>query len=153
MPGKTRTRRRPILVWIIFLFYLVTCLLGIVQVFFVTAGGVPLSPEQQAYLAQFSVFDRVIGYSNAAMTLVGVTLLLALRRLAVPVLALAFALNLFSTAMVWIKANPLQLVSTTGILAQAGGIVLFGAVVFYSWWLARRGLLTGKPASANRPRK
>ena len=57
------------------------------------------------------------------------------------------------STMVWIKANPLQLVSTTGILAQAGGIVLFGAVVFYSWWLARRGLLTGKPASANRPRK
>lgn len=153
MPGTTKTRRRPILVWLIFLFYFTTSLLGIVQLFYVTAGGVHLSPEQQAYLARFSVFDRVIGYVNVALTIVGVTLLLALRRLAVAVLALAFVLNLFSTAVVWIRSDFLRLVSGAGLAVQCGGMVLFGAVVLYAWWLGRRGVLSSKGASPTRPRK
>lgn len=153
MSGTTGTRRRPILVWLIFLFYLVTGLLGIVQLFYVTAGGVPLRPEQQAYLNNFSVFDRVVGYVNVALTLLGVTWLLALRRLAVPVLALAFALNVFSTAVVWIRSDFLRLVSIAGLVVQCGGMALFGCVVLYAWWLARRGVLSGKRASATRPRK
>lgn len=147
----TPVPRRPILVWVIFLFYLVSCVLIIVQMFFIAAGGVGTTPEQQAYLARFSVFDRVIGYVNAAVTLVGVTMLLGMRRMAVTVLALAFALNLFSTAVVWLRANPFELVSTAGLAAQISGIAIFGAVVFYAWRLDKRGLLTAS-ASA-RPRK
>ena len=70
----TPARRRPILVWVIFLFYLVSSVQVIVAMFFVAAGGVDMAPEQQAYLAKFSTLDRVIGYVNAAVTLVGVTL-------------------------------------------------------------------------------
>jgi hypothetical protein len=145
--------RRPILVWVIFLFYLVSSVQVIVSMFFIAAGGVDMTPQLQDYLARFSIFDRVIGYANASLTLVGVTLLLGLRRQAVNVLALAFALNLFSTAVVWYKANPLQMVTTAGLVAQICGIVLFGAVVYYAWRLEKRGLLTGVAAAARRPRK
>lgn len=145
--------RRPILVWVIFLFYLVSSVQVIVSMFFIAAGGVDLTPEMQAYLAKFSILDRVIGYVNAAVTLVGVTLLLGLRRQAVHVLALGFALNLFSTAVVWFKADPLEVVSTKGLLAQLCGIALFGAVVFYAWRLGKRGLLQdGSASKAVRPR-
>jgi len=143
--------KRPILVWIIFLFYLITCLANIAQMFFITAGGVPLSPDQQEYLARFSMFDRVIGYIDVGVIMVGVTLLLALRHVAVPVLALALVLNLFSTVVVWIKANPMVIVSWLGLAIQAGGIVLFAAVVFYAWRLDKRGVLRG--GASSRPRK
>uniref|UniRef100_I2Q362 Uncharacterized protein n=1 Tax=Desulfovibrio sp. U5L TaxID=596152 RepID=I2Q362_9BACT len=133
--------KRPILVWVIFLFYLVSSIQVIVGLFFVTAGGVEMTPEGQAYLAKFTVMDRVIGYVNAGLTLVGVTLLLAQRRQAVNVLALAFALNLFSTAVVWVKTDPASVIAPTGLLAQAVGIALFGAVVYYSWRLLKRGVL------------
>ncbi len=86
--------------------------------------------------------DRVIGYANAGITLVGVTLLFSLRRQAVNVLGLAFALNLFSTAVVWIKTDPVAVTSPTGLLAQALGLGTFGLVVFYAWRLNKRGTLT-----------
>jgi hypothetical protein len=134
-------RRRPILVWIIFLFYLVSCVQVIVAMFFVAAGGVDMAPEQQAYLAKFTAMDRVIGYANAGLTLVGVSLLFSLRRQAVNVLALAFALNLFSTAVVWVKTDPAAVTTPAGLLTQALGIGMLGLVVFYSWRLNKRGLL------------
>lgn len=137
----TPARRRPILVWVIFLFYLVSSVQVIVAMFFVAAGGVDMAPEQQAYLAKFSTLDRVIGYVNAAVTLVGVTLLFGLRQQAVNVLALAFALNLFSTTVVWIKTDPAAVTSATGLLAQGLGIAIFGAVVYYAWRLEKRGML------------
>ena len=135
------SRKRPILVWVIFLFYLVSSIQVIVGMFFVAAGGVDMAPAQQAYLAKFSVADRIIGYLNAAVTLVGVTLLFGLRRQAVNVLALAFALNLFSTAVVWLKTDPAAVIAPAGLVAQAVGIILFGAVVFYAWRLDKRGML------------
>ncbi len=145
MPEETTARRkRPILVWIIFLFYLVSSVQVIVGLFFVTAGGVEMAPEQQAYLAKFTVMDRVIGYINAGLTLVGVTLLFSLRKQAVSVLAVAFACNLFSTAVVWVRTDPASVISPTGLIAQAVGIAIFGAVVYYAWRLGKRGVLTGK---------
>lgn len=134
-------RKRPILVWVIFLFYLVSSVQVIVGLFFVTAGGVEMTPEGQAYLAKFGVMDRVIGYLNAGVTLVGVTFLMGLRKQAVNVLALAFALNLFSTAGVWYKTDPAAVIAPAGMLAQATGIALFGAVVYYAWRLEKRGVL------------
>ena len=50
-----------------------------------------MAPAQQALMAQFTVFDRVIGYVNAAVTIIGVSLLFALRREAVSVLAMSAA--------------------------------------------------------------
>ena len=151
--ARALTRKRPILVWIIFCYYVITCLANIVQMFFITAGGIPLTPEQQAYLARFSIFDRVIGYFDVGIILVGVTLLVAMRRAAVPVLALAFALNLFSTAVVWFKANPREIVSWVGLAVQAGGYVLLAAVVYYAWRLDKRGLLVSRGGVSSRPQK
>lgn len=146
-----RTQKRPILVWVIFLFYLVSSVQVIVAMFFVTAGGVDMAPEQMAYLARFGVMDRVIGYLNAAVTLVGVTLLFGLRKQAVNVLALAFALNLFSTSVVWVKTDPAALVSPTGLIAQGLGIGIFGLVVYYAWRLGKRGVLGQPSSTARRP--
>jgi len=145
--------RRPILVWIIFLFYLISSIQVIVGMFFIAAGGVDMAPAQQALMAQFTVFDRVIGYVNAAVTIIGVSLLFALRREAVSVLAMAFALNLFSTAVVWYRFDIPTNTSPKGLLAQGLGIVLFGVVVFYAWRLSRRGVLTQAGRSRRRPRK
>ena len=140
-PGEAPKRKRPVLVWIIFLFYLVSSVWVIMAMFFVAAGGVDMAPEQQAYLEKFSVMDRVIGYANAGITLVGVTLLFSLRRQAVNVLALAFALNVFSTTVVWFKTDQGAVTTPIGLLAQALGIGVFGLVVFYAWRLNKRGVL------------
>lgn len=148
--AQTPKRKRPILVWVIFLFYLISSIQIIMGLFFVAAGGVNLTPEQQAFLAKFTVWDRVIGYVNAALTLVGVTLLLGLRKQAVNVLAVAFALNLFSTAVVWFRADPAAVTAPSALAAQVFGIVLFGAVVYYAWRLDKRGILQDAPG-ARRP--
>jgi len=134
-------RKRPVLVWVIFLFYLISSVQVIVAMFFVAAGGVDMAPEQQAYLAKFTVMDRVIGYANAGLTLVGVSMLMSFKKQAVNVLALAFALNLFSTAVVWIRTDPAAVTSVKGLLAQGLGIGMFGLVVWYSWRLLKRGTL------------
>ena len=96
MPDRPR---RPLPVWIIFLFYTISSVYSSLSVFLITSGAVDLPPEQQAYVAKFTTFDMVIGYVVSAITVVGAFLLFRLKKAAVRTLFLAFGVNLFSSAV------------------------------------------------------
>ena len=136
----TPARRRPILVWVIFLFYLVSSVQVIVAMFFVAAGGVDMAPEQQAYLAKFSTLDRVIGYVNAAVTLVGGDASVRFAPAGGQRAGAGFCAQSFfdDRGLDQDRSGGGDL--GTGLLAQGLGIAIFGAVVYYAWRLEKRGI-------------
>ncbi|MEF3696183.1 hypothetical protein [Desulfolutivibrio sp.] len=134
--------RRPLPVWIVFLFYSLSSVYSIVSVFFITSGVFELNPEQQAYVARFKTFDMVIGYLVAAITLVGAFLLFRLKKAAVPTLFLALGVNVFSSAVFYLRNDPTTVIDPSGLLYQAGGMALFAIVCFYARHLGRHGVLS-----------
>jgi len=138
MPDRPR---RPLPVWIIFLFYTISSVYSSLSVFLITSGAVDLPPEQQAYVAKFTTFDMVIGYVVSAITVVGAFLLFRLKKAAVRTLFLAFGVNLFSSAVFYLRNDPTRVIDPSGLLYQAGGIALFGVVCFYARHLAQNDVL------------
>ncbi len=134
--------RRPLPVWVVFLFYSLSSVYSIVSVFFITSGVFELTAEQQGYVARFKTFDMVIGYFVAATTLVGAFLLFRLKKAAVPTLFLALVVNVFSTAVFYLRNDPSTVIDPSGLLYQAGGMALFAVVCLYARHLARRGVLS-----------
>jgi hypothetical protein len=133
---------RPLPVWIIFLFYSISSIYSALSVFLITSGAFELTPEQQAYVATFTTFDMVIGYVVAAITVVGAFLLFRLKKAAVPALFLALGVNVFSSAVFYLKNDPSTVIDPSGLLYQFGGIALFAIVCFYARFLARHGVLS-----------
>ena len=134
--------RRPLPVWIIFLFYSISSIYSILSVFLITSGAFDMTPEQQAYVARFTTFDMVIGYIVAAVTIIGAFLLFRLKKAAVPTLFLALGVNIFSSAIFYLKNDPTTVIDPSGLLYQAGGMVLFAVVCLYARHLARHGVLS-----------
>ncbi|NDY58643.1 hypothetical protein G3N56_18060 [Desulfovibrio sulfodismutans] len=139
MPARPR---RPLPVWIIFLFYAISSIYSILSVFLITSGALDLPPEQQAYVARFTTFDMVIGYIVAAVTIIGVFLLFRLKKAAVPTLFLALGVNVFSSAAFYLKNDPTRVIDPSGLLYQAGGVALFAVVCLYARHLGRHGVLS-----------
>lgn len=133
--------KRPLPVWIIFLFYSVLSLYSILSVFLITSGVFPLSFEQQAYINRFTTFDMVIGHLVAATTFIGVFLLFRLKRAALPVLFLALGINIFSSGVFYLKNDPATVIDASGFLLQAGGVALFLVVCLYARHLAKSRVL------------
>jgi hypothetical protein len=136
-----KSSKRPLPVWIIFVFYSLTSLYSVLSVFLITSGAFPLPPAQQAYINRFTTFDMVIGYVVAATTFIGVFLLFRLRKLAVPVLFLALGINVVSSGLFYLKNDPSRVIDASGFLFQAAGAALFLVVCLYARHLAKnRGL-------------
>lgn len=133
--------KRPLPVWIIFLFYTISSIYSALSVFLITSGGFELSPEQQAYVAKFTTYDMVVGYVVSAVTIVGAFLLFRLKKAAVPALFLALGINVFSSAVFYLKNDPTAVIDPSGFLYQAAGVALFAIVCFYARFLAKNGVL------------
>jgi len=135
-------RRRPILVWIIFIGYTVVSLANIGLMFLLTSGLYDLSLEQRRLLSGMSVFDRVIGYMLAAMLIVGAFLLFRLKKRAVSVLLLTLALDVAAKLVTIIRYDLAESVSTAGLAGPLVGSFILGLVCVYARTLDRRGLLS-----------
>jgi hypothetical protein len=132
--------KRPVAVWLIFLFYVFSfswTLLGFVLMY---TGTVPLNEAQKAYFAHLTLFDHVTTAILLATNATAAILLFRLRETAVPLFAAAFLLNLGLTIRAifgpyWIKAIG------SGGLAGYFGLVIGLAILLYTVSLRRRGIL------------
>lgn len=135
-------RKRPFLVWIIFLGYVTISVANIGLMFLLTSGLYDLSPEQRALLAGMSVFDRIIGYILAAMLIVGAFLLFRLKKRAVPVLALTLVLDVAGKLMTIVNHHMADTVAPAALAGQFVGSFILLLVCVYARSLGRRGVLT-----------
>jgi hypothetical protein len=132
--------KRPVLVWVIFLFYLVATLSTFAGLFLIYSGRVAMNSAQQAYFAQLTIFDHLATVLLVSINLVAAIMLFRLRRTAVALFAAALALNLILTLRAMLNSNQLDIFQQSGAGVLAGLITAL-VVLLYSLRLLRRAVL------------
>jgi hypothetical protein len=133
--------KRPLLVWVIFLFILVASGGSLASFALIYSGRAPMSPAMKAYFQSMGIFDYATTALLLALNIAGVILLFRLRKSAVPLLVGASALNVALTIRAELVTNWAQALGSNSSAAISGlGMAL--AIAWYADRLKRRGLLT-----------
>ena len=143
MDGSRANRaRRPVLVWVILIFYAFS-MLSLVALALMRLPGHPLG-EAASSARIYTWFDYLESYGLAALKLAAAVELFRLRRVAVKLFFGIFSLNLLATGYdLFSKGHPS--VGLTGVLV---GFAIFMSICLYSWWLERKGVLGNGLATA-----
>jgi hypothetical protein len=108
--------KRPLAVWLIFLFYLAATGFTLLGFILVHTGTVPLNEAQEAYFANFSIFDYISAATLGALNITAAVLFFRLRRIAIPLIAGALALNLALSVRAVFRSNWIEAMPPGGLL-------------------------------------
>jgi hypothetical protein len=140
--------RRPALVWVIFLFYVISASWGLALQCLLFLGLYTLPPEQQAIVGSMSAASRLLAVGLGILNLAAATSLWLLRPVAFPLFSIVLVIGLGSTVKHLLPGGvyngmfaqgPLMAVVTV-FSVSVGALISLGI-----WWyvlrLRRRGLL------------
>ena len=135
------TRKRPILVWVIFLYYVLSGPFVALSFYLVFSGAVPLTPSQQSYFGNLTPFDFWLTILLGVANFTGAIALFLLRRLAAYLFSGALVLNVLMT--IWHAAEKgwFAAMSVSAGVGALFGLVIALAICLYAWKLARAGVL------------
>lgn len=134
-------RRRPIGVWIIFGFYLLSAGFSLLSTALVFSGVIPVTPSQSAHLSSLSAIDWICSIGIGVVSLSAALSLFLLRRISVGLFTAALALNLTYTAIQILTTNWLEAIGGPGFLGMLIGWTILVFVILYARKLAKRGVL------------
>jgi hypothetical protein len=138
---RPRIKRRPALVWFIGSFCISSGLYAILYYYQIAHGMHPLPESKLAYFANYSAADYWPLVAVNTLTVLAGALLIMLRKAALYAFALKFVLAV--GVAVW-DALTLGAPDTSEPEYIVVGLLLWGgsaAVVFYAWYLMRKGVL------------
>jgi hypothetical protein len=141
MPSPPR-RRRPVLVWAVFVWYVFSAGYTLLSFALIFSGRVPLSAEASRYLSSLSPLDYSVTILALLLNVGGAVALLMLRTAAPYLISAALLLNIASVAL---HAFTKGLVAALGAGGPIGLILSYGIsmlVCLYAWRLYARGALT-----------
>lgn|SRR5262245_7483730 len=137
----TPHRRRPIWIWAIFLFYLVSTVWTLLSFFLIYSGRIRINAAQQAYLANISVVEVLASVGLGLLSLTAAVFLFALQRGAVTLFAIALVVNIAYTVLHALTTNWAEAIGGPGLLGVLLSWGLLLAILTYSRRLARDGVL------------
>lgn len=136
------------MVWVIFVFHVASMVWSIVMQVLMHAGALPTPEGQHQFIQSLRSVDYVASYAIAALQLTGVIFLWLLRRQALPILTLGFILGTGNLVRNILKPTFFNMFANLGIaglvgaaIGLIGGLALSAAIVAYTWYLRRRGVL------------
>lgn len=143
-------RRRPVMVWVISLFYFICTPLGALSIFLIptlASSGIPMSEAQRHYFQSQTVFDYVLAAIGMLLNLAGAILLFQLRRQALVCFGSVFVFMFLNFGYQIAFKNWLQVMASQpgGWVGAAFGLVVsIGinvAIVWYVWYLKEKKIL------------
>lgn len=139
--GDPRARSRPLGVWAIAAFYLLSAGWTLLSFVMVLSGAVPLTPADEAYVTSLGVLDYLGSLGVGAITCAGAVLFFALRKAAVMLFSIGLALNVAVSLVHAATTDFLAVMSGPGLLGMLIGWALMAGVVLYARSLQRQGIL------------
>jgi hypothetical protein len=124
----TSVRRRPLVLWLILVYYVATAISTIILFALLRPGVLPLDAQDTALLATISAPDYAVTATASAVVVLGAVLLFALKKAALPVLYISLALSI--VLGLWY-----------GFASWRWWVPLIGTIA-YAERLRRRGMLT-----------
>jgi hypothetical protein len=136
------SRKRPKLVWVIFLLTVLSVGYTALSSYLVLSGTIPLGPEEARYFQTLRPVDYAV---TAAIGLVNVAAAIALFRLrsvAVYLYAAALAVGIVNVLVHAATTSFVAVLGGPGIIGASIGLACWTAVCIYAWRLKARGVLT-----------
>jgi hypothetical protein len=142
------SNRRPVWVWVIFVFYVVSAGWGLVMQCLMFLGLYTLAPEQQALVGDMTTAVRLFAVGSGILALAAATSLWLLRKVAFPLFSLVLVVavgTIVKQALPggmynkMIGQGPIMAVGT--VLSVSVGVSISLAIWWYVLHLWRRGVL------------
>ena len=139
--APTLGRRRPGWIWVISIFFMLSCGWTLLSFYLIFSGSIPITAAQRAYFEALSPFDVLLTLLIGLANFSGAIALFLLRRVAFHLFVVAFAASILLA--LWHAATKgwVQALGGTGLM---GAIISYGIVAlvcFYSWKLMKQGTL------------
>jgi hypothetical protein len=133
--------RRPLLVWLISIYFFLSSSWTMFSLFLIQTGTVPLSSAQKAYLANLNGADYLLLIIGALLGLSAAVALFLMRKAAYYLFGATLAFNMAFTIWHLIGRHWLSVIGAGGLAAAAVGWLVLFAICVYTARLTARGTL------------
>ena len=140
--GAQQSSRRPVGVWVISVFYLLSAGWTLLSFALIFSGAIKMNSAQEAYFASLTGVDWFLSLSLGVLGFTGAISLFLLRRLAVILFSLALVLNLALTMFQTMRTNWTEAISGSGLFGVLLGFLILVAVILYTRGLTKKGVLS-----------
>jgi hypothetical protein len=134
-------RRRPKLVWVVFLWFVFSVGYTLLSFLLIHSGAIAIRPEQAAYLRSLSALDYALMLATAGLTIAGAVSLFLLRKAAFYLFVAPLVLSLCATMVHALSKGFLAALGGPGTVGMFIGYAVLAAVCVYTWKLKARGVL------------
>ena len=141
MKAVSPRQRRPLLVWVVFVWTVLSSGYALVSFWLVYVRAVPIAPDAAVYLARLSPLHHAGTVLMLLLNLAGAAALLLLRKIALPLFGLALALNVALTLGNALTPGFFDALGGAGAIGLAIGFVIGISVCLYAWRLRSLGIL------------
>lgn len=141
-PVQTPRHRRPVLVWLIAIYYGLSGAWTALSFILIRRGAIPMSDAQRAYFSEIGPIEWAQAVASAILFLAFAVQLFRLRASAIPLLALAFVLTIASTAWQMLTTNWVEAIGTPGLVGTAVAWAVMIAILLYCRRLRTKEILT-----------
>ena len=139
--GITSTRRRPKLVWVVFLWFLFSPGFTLLLFLLIHSGVIAVRPEEPAYLRSLSTVDYALTIIIVGLGVAGALSLFRLRKVAFYLFVAHLILTLGAQAVHVLTTGLLATLDGWGTFRMFVGWAGLVAVCVYAWKLKARGVL------------
>ena len=141
MPSPPR-RRRPALIWVVFLWYVFSAGYTLLSFALIFAGRVELSAEASRYLSSLSPLDYTVTILALLLNVGGAVALLMVRKVAPYLFSAALLLNIVSVALHGLTKGLVAALGAGGPIGLILGYGISVLVCLYVWRLHARNTLS-----------
>jgi len=134
-------RKRPKLVWIISIFYILSAGWTVLSFALIYSGSIPINEAQKAYFASQNIFDIILTLTMGSLNFLGAILLFLLRRHSFHCFLTAFSLGIIMTAYHIMFKNWLDAIGGPGLVGALIGWIISVAIILYSNKLIKNEIL------------
>ena len=138
---RPEIRKRPKLVWIITMFYIISAGWMLLSFALIYSGAIPINEAQRAYFDSQNIFDIILTLSMASLNVLGAILLFLLKRHSFHCFLTAFSIGLFMTVYHILFKNWLAAIGGSGLVGAFIGWIISIAIILYSNKLIKSKIL------------
>jgi hypothetical protein len=137
--------KRPVLVWVICIFYFVCIPIGLLSAVavavFVASPSIPIPEAQRHYFQSLGYFYYGLKALNYAVVLTWAIFLFQMKRLSLHFLIGSLVLGIVMMIYNYVATDAFALAGATGLIFVAIGWIFNLALLYYNWSLFRKGIL------------
>jgi len=136
-----RSSGRPLLVWLISIYFFLSASWTITSFFLIRIGAVPLNPAQKTYFESLNAADYLLTIIGALLSISAAVSLFLMRKAAYYLFCASLAFNMAFTIWHIISRHWLSVIGIGGLAGAAVGWLILFAICLYTARLTVQGTL------------